>query len=336
MSINPKYRLFFLKQNSFFDQGTLFELADATVTEADNVGYYLPDRGDGVAGFIHQTSVLECPEFAENVPPGNCPVKITSMRLLSRADNSFDESVNALNICGGRVEQTLHYQKIVVPLPPDFPEIQTVILTNHLKNVELDRYENPRLEKNLEGSAYCLHIGHIAPGFYDAEIDLPERKFIRLRFIKFFPEYFKEKYPFLAANPPSEKGEAFYINDVGFRAQDYLHKPLQTRETKDENGFSAELLNVALEIKTEWGENFRQPIDERLLRKFPAIEPSEIAQLDKIAGETESFICKLAERELDGEITETDIIIEARREIPWINDANLFRLKNIAMYWARK
>ena len=334
MPTNPKYKLFFLKQNSFFDEGTLFELADATVTEADNAGYYLPDRGDGVAGSIDRANVLECPTFAENIPPGNCPVKITSMRLLSRADASFDENMN--NLFGVRIEQTLHYQKIVVPLPPDFPEIQTVILTNHLKNVEIDRYENPRLEEIDEGCAYCLHIGHIAPGFYDAEIGLPEEKYIRLRFIKFFPEYFKEKYPFIAANPPSEKGETFFIGEVGFRARDYLNKPLQTREMQNENGFSAELLNVALEIKTEWGENFRQPIDERLLRRFPALERSEIAQLDKIAGETESFICNLAERELDGRITETDIIIEARRKIPWINDENLFRLKNIAMYWARK
>ncbi len=334
MPINSRYRLFFLKQNSFFDEGTLFELADATVTEADISGYDLPDRGDGVAGFIDRRQVLECPAFAENVPPGNCPVKVTSTRLLSRADASFDENVN--NLFGARVEQTLHYQKIVVPLPPDFPEIQTVILTNHLKNVEIDRYENPRLEEIDEGRAYCLQIGHIAPGFYDAEIGLPEEKSIRLRFIKFFPEYFKEKYPFIAADPPSEKGETFYINEVGFRAQDYLKKPLQIPEIQDESGFSAELLNAALEIKTEWGENFRQPIDERLLRKFPVLTPAEIARLDKIAGETESFICNLAERELDGKITETDIIIEARRKIPWINEANLFRLKNIAMYWARK
>ena len=348
MTANPKFKLFFLKQNSFFDEGTLFELADEIVSEAsldksfdqrfntvpaelyENFGYFLPDRGDGVPGFIRQDDVLECPAFAENIPPGKCPVKITSNRLLSRADALFNENVNSLNIFDIQVEQTLHYQKIIVPLPKNFPPIQSVSLNNRLKNIEIERYENPSLEIFNEAEAYCLHIGHLAPGFYEAEINLPKGKFIRLRFIKFFPEYFKEKYPFIAANPPSEKSGTFYLEEVGFRREDYLNKPFEKGK------FSDELLNIALELKTEWGENFRKPIDERILHKFPALTAAEIAELDKIAGKAESFIYQLAEQELDGEILESDIIVKARLKFPWITDANLFRLKNIGMYYARK
>jgi hypothetical protein len=104
----------------------------------------------------------------------------------------------------------------------------------------------------------------------------------------------------------------------------------------EQNHFSEEILNAALRIKTEWGENFRKPIDERILREFPHLSRDEIAELDKIAGRAEQFIYKLAERELYGEISETDIIGKARIEIPWIDDANLFRLKNIGMFYARK
>lgn len=349
-----KYKLFFLKQNLFFDEGTLLELADELVTEAsldrtfdqqfntvptklyNNYGYYLPDKGDGIAGFIPQDSVLECPAFAENVAPGKCPVTITSMRLLSRADSLFDQNINNIGIFDVRVEQTIHFQKIVIPLPSKFPNIRSVTVRNRLKNVVVDEYENPSLETINDGKAYCLHIAHIAPGFYETEINLPKGKFIKVKFIKFFPEYFKEKYPFIVANPVSKKSGTFYINEVGFRPEDYLNKPPQKPKNDDATGFSAELLNLALELKTEWGENFKKPIDERILNKFPALTADEINELDKIAGEAESLIYNLAEQELDSEILESDIISQARLKFPWINDGNLFRLKNIGMFYARK
>ncbi len=349
-----KYKLFFLKQNPYFDEGTLFELADELITEAsldrnfdqqfntvpaelyNNYGYYLPDKGDGIAGFIPQDSVLECPAFAENVAPGECPVKITSMRLLNRADSLYDQNLNNIGIFDVHVEQTIHFQKIVVPLPAKFPNIQSIIVKNRLKNLEIEEYENPFLETINDCKAYCLHIGHIAPGFYEEEINLPKGKFIKLKFIKFFPEYFKEKYPFIVANPVAEKSGTFYINEIGFRPEDYLNKPLQQPKTNDATGFSAELLNLALELKTEWGENFQQPINERMLDKFPALTTDEIKELDKIAGEAESFIYTLAEQELDGKILESDIVSQARFKFPWINDNNLFRLKNIGMFYARK
>ena len=115
-----------------------------------------------------------------------------------------------------------------------------------------------------------------------------------------------------------------------------MNKPLQKSKTDDTNRFSAELLNLALEFKTEWGENFKQPIDERILNKFPALTTAEINELDKTAGEAESYIYILAEQELDSKILESDIISQVRLKFPWINDSNLFRLKNIGMFYARK
>ena len=115
-----------------------------------------------------------------------------------------------------------------------------------------------------------------------------------------------------------------------------MNKPPQKTKTDDENPFSAELLNLALKLKTEWGENFKKPIDERILQKFPMLTNAEIKELDKIAGEADSFICDLAEQELDGKIHESDIISQTRLRFPWINDGNLFRLKNIGMFYARK
>ena len=71
--------------------------------------------------------------------------------------------------------------------------------------------------------------------------------------------------------------------------------------------YSDEILNTALELATEWGENFRKPINDRILAKFPDLNDDDITELTKFSREAESYIYALAERELSGEISESDI-----------------------------
>src|SRR6187399_2758899 len=110
----PKFSLFFIKESPLLDEGTLVELEDSLVTAAsldptsdqpfntipdvdfESFGYRLPDRGDGIPGFVGKNDVIPCPPFAENVPPSRCPVKITHQRVLSVADPSFDDNPNNL------------------------------------------------------------------------------------------------------------------------------------------------------------------------------------------------------------------------------------------------
>ena len=63
--MTAKIGLFFLKPNEYFPEGTLFELSGGERV-------CLPDGGDGEAVFIDRSFLLPCPEFAENVPPGQC------------------------------------------------------------------------------------------------------------------------------------------------------------------------------------------------------------------------------------------------------------------------
>lgn len=100
--------------------------------------------------------------------------------------------------------------------------------------------------------------------------------------------------------------------------------------------FTEELLNAALEFKTEWGENYGKPINERILAKFPDLTADEITELTSLSREAESYIYSLAERELAGEIGEGDIVPEARRQFAWLDDNNAYRLKSIGMFYARK
>lgn len=98
----------------------------------------------------------------------------------------------------------------------------------------------------------------------------------------------------------------------------------------------AEILNAALELATEWGENFRKPIDERMKAKFPGLTDGEISDAESIAKTAESRIYELAEMEERGEISETDITRIAAEEFPWIDAGQIARLKNIGMYYARR
>ena len=99
---------------------------------------------------------------------------------------------------------------------------------------------------------------------------------------------------------------------------------------------NAGLLNLALSLKTEWGENYDKPIDERILVSYPDLIPDEITELTKIAREAEYFIYNLAEQELFGQIAESDIIPNAKKQFPWLDITNAGRLKNIGMFYARK
>ena len=100
--------------------------------------------------------------------------------------------------------------------------------------------------------------------------------------------------------------------------------------------FDAEILNAALELASEWGENFRKPIGERMKAKFPGLTDGEISEAESIAKTAESRIYELAEMEERGEISETDITRIAAEQFPWIDAGQIARLKNIGMYYARR
>ena len=338
------YGLFFVTSHPHFPEGTLLELDDDLVSAAsldptfgqpfntipdsdyESMGYRLPDRGDGIPGFIAKDDVIPCPPFAENVAPGKCPVRITYQRVLSDADPSFDDNPNNLGIFGIYVDQNLHWQKIVVPLPAKFEPIQCVTLTNTLKNFEVDSYETPSLEQIESGPAYSLHIGHVGPGFYEADIRLGRARFIRIRFIKFFPPEFEARYETIKNATPKV--------DEPIRPSESL--PVNLIHDHNEYEFPVEMMNHALALATEWGENFRKPINERIRLKYPELTGDEIDRLKKLADEAESCILSLADDELAGKISESDIVPLAREKCPWVDEDQLYRIKNYGMYWARK
>lgn len=306
MNRQTNYRLFFLKGDANFPDGTLFEL------EAENV-VVIPDRGDGVSYELPGDSLIECPPFAENVPPTQCPVTITSISEGNLADAS--------------VEQTIHYQVIIIPLPSGADGITEIAVNDRIKNVETDRYEASQADIIDERPAYRLHIGHLRPGFYEAVAEIADAPAVRTTFIKFFPKNFSDRFETIIGKAP------IYVDSARNSAK---ATPVTKELYSDNSKFSDDLLNKALELVTEWGENFCKPINERILRFYPQLTDAEITELTELAREAETFIYGLAEHELAGKITENEIAPAARHQFSWINDENASRLKNIGMYYARR
>lgn len=348
MSDHSKHSLFFIRSHPSFSEGTLLKLDDTLVpaasldpsfgqkfntipeNEYEVTGYLLPDRGDGLPGFISSADVLLCPPFAENVPPGKCPVLITCQRVISDADPLFSDNPNNIGIFGITVEEDLHRQVLSIPLPPKFPQIRSVTLTDTLKDLGIESYEDPTPEDIANGRALWLHTGHIGPGFYQMDLKLEHGRILRVRFIKLFPPEFNARYETLKnaqANTPVAAHR-----DISMPVSLYHAHP----EDNDIYEFPAAMMNQALAFATEWGENFRKPIDERMLRIYPSLKPEQIIRLKEIADAAEACILKLAEDELAGRIDESDIAMIARQKHPWIDERELYRLRNIGMYWARK
>lgn len=101
-------------------------------------------------------------------------------------------------------------------------------------------------------------------------------------------------------------------------------------------GKESELLNKALELATEWGENFSKPIHDRIRVFYPKLDDKEIDRLTTLSREVESYIYKLGERELAGEIREGDIPKLAVEKYPWLSKSDVSRLSGISMFYARK
>lgn len=307
MDTPVKLSLFFLKQNPYFEDGTLFELQDSDIL-------FLPDRGDGTSAKISRSKAISCPPFAENVPPGQCPVRITSFQLPVDTDSDISRVT---------VEQTIHYQIIVVPLPVS--EIATVSVNDRLRDFEADRYE-PSSDDPDE--TYRLHIGHLRPGFYDVEISTTDGKKARMTFIKLFPPPFTDRYADILAETDQRNPKTD------------TEKPETKRRFSPPARFhgkhSDELLNTALKISTEWGENFQKPIKDRILAIYPDLTATEIDELTTLAREAEYYIYSLAESELAGDIAERDIPVKAIEQFPWLDNYNVSRLTGIGMYYARR
>lgn len=110
---------------------------------------------------------------------------------------------------------------------------------------------------------------------------------------------------------------------------------MQKGET-DVTAFSAEILNAALAMSLEWGENWLKNINERIRAAYPQLTSEDAEILNRWCAEVRSFAYKVIEVEYH---TPPEKLIEPampqiKSRYPQLNQENLNHLYSQGMYYA--
>lgn len=105
---------------------------------------------------------------------------------------------------------------------------------------------------------------------------------------------------------------------------------------------SKEILNVALDMSMEFGENWLKPINERLHKKYPEISFDDLEKINSICKEVNKFANDYVYESgtvinqeisfVDFNIFKDDILLKYN----WISENNLSRLYSQSCYYAMK
>ncbi|OWY23606.1 hypothetical protein C7N43_03680 [Sphingobacteriales bacterium UPWRP_1] len=366
----PPVSLFFVAQNAFFAEGTLFELHAQLYLPATNgfrpaetaeekqcadAGYLFPDLGKGEPGLMPAAVLLPCPPFAENLPPVKGALQITRLGIV------YDQPLQKPNIDAPIIacrqlltDETLHWQKIGLPAER-LPPITAIEVFDKLRQTDAETYYYPGITEQNGNQWYCCEMSHIRFGFYQLRFFTNEGWYYAIDVIKHFPASVKQKYEVLQlqqgkSESPASLPDALYYSEFGkeapHRAPPEIENIPPDREelvafiTQFEPGsqpgssITVAILNQALALSSEWGENFGKPIEARLQRLYPQLDSRLCNVLQQYVKQAEYCIYEQAEQVVLHNLPETEARHIALKKYPWINDHNLSRLLNIGFYYA--
>lgn len=109
----------------------------------------------------------------------------------------------------------------------------------------------------------------------------------------------------------------------------------------DINNFKIEILNQSLTLALEWGENWLQPIQERIIAEYPNLSHTQADFLNSVCKHTmtdiEIFIYQtLSKERIDADILRVLLISYINEKYSWINESNSARLFSQGCYYAWK
>lgn len=99
------------------------------------------------------------------------------------------------------------------------------------------------------------------------------------------------------------------------------------------------LMNYALELAQEWGDEWLKPTHERLRKAYPNMPPSELDRLNSVAQEAMKYghdlVYSMVEQE--GKNINLSVWREAfTSRYPWVDEKNLKHLFSTGKYYAWK
>lgn len=119
------------------------------------------------------------------------------------------------------------------------------------------------------------------------------------------------------------------------QSSELLHDPsFPPFEINPDSLVANEIINYALSLATEWGDNFQKSILSRMLEKYPELSKQTIEMLESYVKQIEADIYELAQQFIDGKLNESEIITKSIIKYPWLSSANASRLAGIGKYYA--
>ena len=297
--------------------------------------YFLPDGGRGFGVSLDVRDTVPCPEHVlEGVDLRKGEARVT---MAGTFHPDADENARENPPCGRlreadvsvQINEALKSQGFLLRLP-EFEEVaEKMVLMDTLRGVQVLDY----VLRNYKHSDRELtwDVSDLYPGFFDLQVHFPGGWYHVLRFIKFFPLYIDP------AKIPSAPKKEWQRMAEEIISNAFATTSPATRDTPEFSGLEEhDLRNVALAYCLEWGEMFNQPTQERMMKQFPEISQAKADELDRLAREVRSWVYNLCEKELAGEIRESDLPGTAKQQYPWLSQVNINRMINVGMYYARR
>lgn len=97
---------------------------------------------------------------------------------------------------------------------------------------------------------------------------------------------------------------------------------------------NAEILDKALEMALEWGENFGKPIQERLRHAFPALTARKADEYQAVCREIKSYAFAEVERAYLKQISDATARANILSKYPLLDDGSMSSLFAQGNYYA--
>lgn len=317
-----KYILLSVKEGTTnFGEGSLFLLDDQVISKTiegiTDHYYQLPDDGMGRVALVKTRDVIlreETDLLHSEASHGRC--NFTKEEIYgSREKFTGDFSVRTISFQkqndvwyliwrlaknDASEKKALFYNKVT----KENNDISADMLDMDYQIFSIDSSTYVQNSRKSRGPHHLWNLSTLAPGFYEAHLNIGNGCIGVVHFIKHYP--------------------------VQISTRD-------TRTTEDALAieFSEELWNAALEIKLAWGPESRIPFQVRLLELYPGVLWAQANYLEKITNETSSFAWRTYEQNATGLIT----LEEAKKEIvdtfPWIDEEMQSHLRNLGEYYSK-
>jgi hypothetical protein len=95
-----------------------------------------------------------------------------------------------------------------------------------------------------------------------------------------------------------------------------------------------EILNVALNMSLEWGENHRKPINARLLARFPMLSEAEVESYNQVCREIQSYAFDQIEAAYVKRISWPEAHQNVMSRYPGLSEERYGRLNSQGHYYA--